>query len=433
MANIEKSPKQKLVSATEALKNAVGAGIDTKLAELEVVLKSITPNEKKELSTEIDEVHSYINSNELIRSKDKAKDVLLLLTSIRLELEKLKSEVGSKPEVEEEEDDSNVPKWMKKSAVGFKAGTKRAVDFISDKGGKTIAGIKYFWNEIIAGPVADLMKKLGIGDLPPVGLSIKQGFVFFVGMFAPTVAAKMKKGLDAELAFHEVEVEAKALAKAKNEARIKKDPTASPITVSFEGQFSEFKLLTEAERKEIPRRVMKAIKKGETEITLDTLFDGSESEKKDSGEESEEGEKPEVVTEKGALPTTPISFDAFKGEVEVAGHKITVHPSPAAIEVDGKMWKMTGVSDERKGLNFTINEARWTGEEFIFKVRGTFPFGLGNMIKNGAALLLGMNNSEQRMSRGETKTFIEKLATGRGNYEIKDKEKAPTGVDLIQS
>lgn len=423
--------RQGLTTVTEQLQGAQAEQIDGKLTELQNLLGSMSPEDQKTLSTEIESVAVVIENSSAIMKKARDKEMLTSDTGIRLALAKMSTGMNLDYPAPDEDEGTVLP-WLKSAGDGITSVSGKAWEATKYVGGQIKTNLAYAHKNFIAPGVTAVMEFLGMKNvkLPPVGLHMRQFGLGFIGGFLPkAMRESMQKNLDNEFAFHEINEGAQDYINNQNEVRKKKNPQALEVTFDMQDQFTQFELLTEEERKSIPRKVMDAIKKGETAITLDTLFDVSEPEKKADVEGEGEKKADEKTVEKPeVLSEANISFSALQTGVEIGKYGIVkVKPTPAAIIVNGKTWNMVGVSGKAKGASFDITQSEWNGSTFDLSIRANLPPGFFNFL----GTLAGMNNKLHKIPKQGVLTLLDHLSSNAGPYHIKDQSGNHTGVDLV--
>jgi len=419
--------EKEIVSTTNLLRDArksnEKADIESQLGALQVLLlevKSRSESERKTLSEEISLAETEVKT---IVDKFNDLEKTTVMIGVRAELAAFRK---SMTPPKSEEDEKGVSPWLVNLGNGIKTGAGATWIGAKYVGEKVKVNAVYAWKNFIVKPFSAIMGYFGVKNIqmPPVALHARSLFLRFVGGFMPKATREaMQKNLDEEFAFHAITGQVKALVADLNAVRASKTPPEKPITFDFNNQLTQFRLLTAEERKGIPRKVMAAVKEGETKITLETLFDGSKTAKAASTEKTGDAEKP-AETEKLALgpnglSTDPISFATLQGgEVEIGPYKnIKVSSSPAEIVVGDQTWKIKATPLlGGKFANFTITQAKWTGTTFDVAVTGSFLWSS----KSGKGSIPG----KQLLS------FLEHLANRSSDYPLKDSSGKKTDAIL---
>ena len=419
-----KTPKERMTSAIDALKAARNDQIDGKLGELKTVLESIKPEEQKTVTAEIELADLAMRSNADIQERAEKLGALAVISNIRIDLARLKGEVNAGKTEAQIAEESGVSKWLIYAGEGLKTGAGATWEGIKFVGDKAKSNASYAWKNIIVKPFSAVMGYFGVKNIqmPPVALHARSMFLRFAGGFMPKATREaMQKNLDEEFAFHAITGQANALVADLNAVRAGKTPPETPITLDFSNQLTQFRLLTEAERKEIPRKVLLMAKKGVTDITLETLIEESAEKKTETEKPGEKSVETETTTSielaSDGLPKS-LEFSQMKEGVEMGKYgKVSVVDSPASVTVGEKTWKLKGRPwTVRAVLSFSFTSLSLDESGLNVSVAG-HPLGRGS----------------GKVPRGKLIDFLDHLANSSNHKKMMNADGEYTGVDLVRS
>ena len=422
--------EKEIVSTTNLLRDArksnEKADIESQLGALQVLLlevKSRSESERKTLSEEISLAETEVKT---IVDKFNDLEKTTVMIGVRAELAAFRK---SMTPPKSEEDEKGVSPWLVNLGNGIKTGAGATWIGAKYVGEKVKVNAVYAWKNFIVKPFSAIMGYFGVKNIqmPPVALHARSLFLRFVGGFMPKATREaMQKNLDEEFAFHAITGQVKALVADLNAVRASKTPPEKPITFDFNNQLTQFRLLTAEERKGIPRKVMAAVKEGKTEITLETLFDGSKPAQTAGTERTTAAiASAEAITAKD-LPTETADFGQLQSGIKIKGQLLKMKSSPAVVSYSGKRWVMQHKDSLKASLStFAINKANWDGTKLNITVTGT-----PNALASTSTFLfsripfLGVEQAKPQTASGkilkdQMVQFIEHMRSGSTDYVLR--------------
>jgi len=421
--------KQQIITITDAL-NTLRVDqkydIDAKLTELSGVLVTMGSGAKKELGTQIDSAAIAINKH--VSTSEVARSAITVVESIRTELRNLRSSINPAQTITDQEDDEGVIlPFLKNAGDGIASGAASAWAVAKQAGGTIKANALFVHKKFILPGITAVMEFFGVKNMqmPPVALHARSIFLNTIGSFLPKATRDaMQKSLDEEFAFHAITGETKALVANLNTVRAGKIPPETSITFDFENQLPQFSLLSDAERKGIPRKVLAMVKKGVTAITFDMLIDEPSGEKKVDTGETEVSPASEAITASD-LPTSSVNLSTLQNEgIEVKGQKLKMKSNPAVISYNGRRWAMQHKDSFKANLStFSIDKANWNGSQLDITVTGTPNAAAIAATYFGSFFGLSETAKAQRasgaISKDQMVTFLEHIRTGSSDYVLR--------------
>ncbi|MFA5799378.1 MAG: phosphatidylserine/phosphatidylglycerophosphate/cardiolipin synthase family protein [Candidatus Peribacteraceae bacterium] len=105
-------------------------------------------------------------------------------------------------------------------------------------------------------------------------------------------------------------------------------------------------------------------------------------------------------------------------------YEVAVNP-PATIVVNGRRWRLEGMSGNAKGATLNILKAVWDRGNLELVIKGTKRIGIGYFSKDFS------QEKQASLNGTQAKKLLEHLATSNEPFLIPDKDKKPTGVHIV--